>query len=688
MGDPRGRKGIYETSILWFHSLCILRSMRSPKNVKGFIALDNNISPFPERHSVLLLSPKTQSKLVDSGEDEEPVIVVTYRGEEKQFKFNSREFHLKTSRRLDRHLGFHQFAPTIRETVFNHLIANGIKPGTEGWHCYEKGLSSTSNTERDVEDMHDDIERLIYDVHRDVAERYEGVGDEPNDEAKKFYKLVEDGKQELYPGCKKNSKLSFLIRFYLLKCTHGLTNIEISDFLELFREVLPDASNLPNSFNEARRLIKDLGLHYDKIDACRNDYMLYWKEHEAATSCHVCHAPRWKETQTENQEDISNQPSKKVHQVPAKVLWHFPLKPRLQRLYMCSETAELMRWHDEERKKDELLRHPADGEAWKEFDQKYPEFANETRNVHLGLASDGFNPFRTMSTQHSTWPVVLINYNLPPWLCMKPEFLMLSLLIPGPTSPGNDIDVFLQPLIQELKDLWEYGLDTYDAEKRQTFKMHAALQSTTSDFPGYAMLSGWITKGKYACPYCHYETDHHHLSNSNKSCYWAHRRWLDENHPWRHDMKSFNGEKEERTSPDPLTGDQISSLLENWENKFEKLQPKKKYVDCPWRKSSVFYTLPYWKDCGCRHHLDVMHIEKNVCDNVLGTLLDIPRKSKDHHKARLDLQELGIRQELHPVDAGDKQYVLLPKASFSMTKEEKSIFCSVLKKAKLPQGCA
>ncbi|XP_021723953.1 uncharacterized protein LOC110691342 [Chenopodium quinoa] len=240
---------------------------------------------------------------------------------------------------------------------------------------------------------------------------------------------------------------------------------------------------------------------------------------------------------------------------------------------------------------------------------------------------------------------------------------MLYLLIPGPTSLGNDINVYLQQLFQELKDFWEYGLDTYDAEKRQKFKMHAALQSTTSDFPGYVMLSGRSTKGKFACPYCHYETDHHHLSNSNKSCYWAHRRWLDENHSWRHDMVSFNGEKEERIAPDPLTEDQISSLLENWENKFGKLQPKKKYVDCPWRKSFVFHTLPYWKDY-------------------------IPGKSKDHHKARLDLEEMGIRGELHPVDADDERYVLLPKASFSMMKEEKSIFCSVLKKAKLPQGCA
>jgi len=39
-------------------------------------------------------------------------------------------------------------------------------------------------------------------------------------------------------------------------------------------------------------------------------------------------------------------------------------------------------------------------------------------------------------------------------------------MIPGPQSPGNDIDVYLQSLIQELKDLWEFGVETYDASKK------------------------------------------------------------------------------------------------------------------------------------------------------------------------------------------------------------------------------
>ncbi|GAA0165012.1 hypothetical protein LIER_20517 [Lithospermum erythrorhizon] len=176
---------------------------------------------------------------------------------------------------------------------------------------------------------------------------------------------------------------------------------------------------------------------------------------------------------------------------------------------------------------------------------------------------------------------------------MKSEFLMLSLLILGPASPGNDIDVYLQPLIEELKDLWCNRLDTDNATKKETFKMYATLRSTTSDFPGYAMLSGYSTKGKFACPYCHYETGHRFLSNNNKSFYMAHRRFLDADHPWRYDTKAFDRETEERAAPEPLTGFEIEELLKDWKNNFGKLQPKKKNDGCPWRKSSIFHTLVY-----------------------------------------------------------------------------------------------
>ncbi|NAW49680.1 hypothetical protein FGF92_23900, partial [Salmonella sp. gx-f5] len=63
--------------------------------------------------------------------------------------------------------------------------------------------------------------------------------------------------------------------------------------------------------------------------------------------------------------------------------------------------------------------------------------------------------------------------------------LLLILLIPRPRSPGNDIDVVMQPLIKELKELWETGVITYDASTSTSFQMHVAVMWTINDFPAY-----------------------------------------------------------------------------------------------------------------------------------------------------------------------------------------------------------
>ena len=73
-----------------------------------------------------------------------------------------------------------------------------------------------------------------------------------------------------------------------------------------------------------------------------------------------------------------------------------------------------------------------------------------------------------------------------------------------------------------------------------------------------------------------------------------------------------------------------------------------------WRKQRIFYELSYWADFGLKHNLDVMHIEKNVCDSLFGTLLADPHKSKDTDNVRRDLAKLGIRHELHLYKDGNK----------------------------------
>ncbi|KAL3358735.1 hypothetical protein AABB24_015706 [Solanum stoloniferum] len=73
-----------------------------------------------------------------------------------------------------------------------------------------------------------------------------------------------------------------------------------------------------------------------------------------------------------------------------------------------------------------------------EVEGEIPDFARYPRNVRLGLASDGVNPFGNLSVSHSIWPVIITVYNLSPWMCMKQPYCYLSLLIPGPKAPGNN----------------------------------------------------------------------------------------------------------------------------------------------------------------------------------------------------------------------------------------------------------
>ena len=63
---------------------------------------------------------------------------------------------------------------------------------------------------------------------------------------------------------------------------------------------------------------------------------------------------------------------------------------------------------------------------------------------------------------------------------------------------------------------------------------------------------------------------------------------------------------------------------------------------------SAWWKLVYWKDLLMPHNLDVMHIEKNICDNLLGTLLKLEGKTKDTVNSRIDLVAMGIRCKLHP----------------------------------------
>jgi hypothetical protein len=70
--------------------------------------------------------------------------------------------------------------------------------------------------------------------------------------------------------------------------------------------------------------------------------------------------------------------------------------------------------------------------------------------VRFALSTNGMNPFGEMMNPHSTWPMILSLYNIPSSLCHKRKYLMLTILVSGLKQASIDIDVFLEPLMEEM----------------------------------------------------------------------------------------------------------------------------------------------------------------------------------------------------------------------------------------------
>ena len=122
-------------------------------------------------------------------------------------------------------------------------------------------------------------------------------------------------------------------------------------------------------------------------------------------------------------------------------------------------------------KTDGLMQHSLDSPKWKTINLLYLDFGEEPRNLWLGLALDEINPYGNLSTNHSSWPILLMIYNLPPQLCMKQKYIILCMMIAGLRQLGNDIDFYLTPLIEDLRKLWVDGVDVFDGNLQQTFRM-------------------------------------------------------------------------------------------------------------------------------------------------------------------------------------------------------------------------
>nr|ABB47262.1 transposon protein, putative, CACTA, En/Spm sub-class [Oryza sativa Japonica Group] len=220
----------------------------------------------------------------------------------------------------------------------------------------------------------------------------------------------------------------------------------------------------------------------------------------------------------------------------------------------------------------------------------------------------------------------------------------------SPRQPGNDIDVFLEPVIDDLEILWKEGVETWDAYGQENFTLRILLFCTINDYPALGNLSGQIVKGKKACSDCMEHTRSRWLKKSRKMVYMGHRRWLPLRHTFRRKKKIFNGKKELGYAPADLSGDQVHNMVKDITNEFgKKIKHSKEDKKRMWKKKSIFWRLPYWKD----------------------------------------LEEMNIRSELQPITDEKTGRVYLPLACQTLSKDEKIAMLSCLADIKIPSGyCA
>ncbi|XP_030479124.2 uncharacterized protein LOC115696363 [Cannabis sativa] len=496
--------------------------------------------------------------------------------------------------------------------IKEHLFKNGIDKNYKVWYHHGEDIrvSGVGPSKKDK------CFNLDYEDDH-IAELFDDAQHESNVDPEKFIRVLKDSEKPIYPNCNRFTKLSTLIRLYNIKAKHGWSDTSFTDLLAFLGELLPEGNEIPLSFYEAKKTLCSLGMQYEKIHACPKDCILYRKRFVDAIACPTCGESRWQKKK--NSDEVKDG-------IPTKVLWYLPPIPRLVRFFRNADYAKNLTWHVTNRVEDGYMRHPADSPAWKTVDDRWPDFASEPRNIRLGLSADGINPHTSLSSKYSSWPVLLVMYNLPPWLVMKRKFTMLTLLISGPSQPGNNIDVYLAPLVDDLGLLWHDGVSAYDAYRNETFNLKAILLWTINDFHAYGNLSGYSVKGYKACPICEEKTCSQYLKHSRKISYMGHRKFLPTDHVFRTWKKAFDGKQEFELAPPPLHGEELNEKLNKVQFKLgkRKVAPKKRKgrgnkreevtsePAGPWKKKSIFFELEYWKYLVLRHNLDVMHIEKNV----------------------------------------------------------------------------
>jgi hypothetical protein len=154
---------------------------------------------------------------------------------------------------------------------------------------------------------------------------------------------------------------------------------------------------------------------------------------------------------------------------------------------------------------------------------------------------------------------------------MNHKFIMMLVLIPSPKQSGNDVDVYLKPLVDDLLLLWkEKGVRVWNVHAEEHFDLHALLFVTVNDWPALSNLSGHSNKGYKACTHYLDETDNMYLKHRRKIVYMGHRRFLPVKHPLRKKHAHYGGKVDHHTKPRNICGKMVFEMVKDIKSSLQK----------------------------------------------------------------------------------------------------------------------
>ena len=172
--------------------------------------------------------------------------------------------------------------------------------------------------------------------------------------------------------------------------------------------------------------------------------------------------------------------------------------------------------------------------------------------------------------------------------------------------------------------------------------MKAPLMQTINDFHVYRIVSNQSMHEKLACSYCMENNKAFTLTKCGKAFFffYCHYRFLPTVHKYRKDF--FVGIFERDVVLPVLSGEKLYDVVLQYEGiMFDFQFGKQKFhgfgVIHNWVKQSIFLELFYWKTNLFCSNMDVIHIKRNIFENIFNMVMNVKRKTKDNMKARMDI---------------------------------------------------